>query len=92
MDKQDAAVALGAAGLVVAVYGATMPTLADTRAQVDDGGHLSAAQRYAATVSIATVLGIAAVTRSAGVAVVGTVAVLGMAGVFRSATEYAPRP
>ena len=91
MDKQDAAVALAAGGLVVAVYSATMPTLADTRAQHDDNGHLATSQKYAACVSVAVVLGVAAVTRSAGVAVVGTIAVLGMAAVFKAATEYAPQ-
>lgn len=90
MDKQDATLALAAGGLVVAVYGATMPTLADTRAQVDDAGHLAAGQQYAAAASIAMVIGIAAVTRSPGVAVVGTVAVLALAGCFRAATNYMP--
>jgi hypothetical protein len=91
MDRSDAALAVSTAALVVGVYGATMPTMADTRAQYDDDGHLAASQRYAACVSIALVLGVAAVTRSAATAVIGTVAVVGFSAAFKAAADHAPR-
>lgn len=90
MDKSGAALAVATAGLVVGVYGASLPRLSDTRAQHDDAGHLARSQQYAATVSVAVVLGVAAVARSAEVAVVGVAAVLGMAVAYKAATEFAP--
>lgn len=92
MDNSGAALAVATAGLVVGVYSAAMPKLSDTRAQYDDAGHLTRAQQYAATVSVAVVLGVAAVARSSEVAVVGTAAVLGMAVAYKAATEYLPNP
>lgn len=92
MDTAGAALAVSTAGLVVGVYGASLPRLSDTRAQHDDAGHLARSQQYAAGVSVAVVLGLAAVTRSAEVAVVGCVAALAMAAAYRAAVDYIPQP
>ena len=89
-DKGSAALAIATASLVVGVYGATMPTMADTRAQADDRGHLSAAEKYAAVVSAAVVLGVAGATRSAEAALVGLVAVIGLASAYHYAVNATP--
>lgn len=92
MDNAGAALAVSTAALVVGVYGASLPRLSEARAQHDDGGHLARSQQYAATVSVVVVLGVAAVARSAEVAIVGTAAVLGMAAAYRGAVDFAPQP
>lgn len=92
MDNNRAALAVATAGLVVGVYGASLPRLSDTRAQHDDAGHLERSQQYAASVSVAVVLGVAAVARSAEVALIGTGAVLALAVAYRAAVAYTPAP
>jgi hypothetical protein len=89
-DRASAALAIGTASLVVGVYGASLPTLADARGQADDRGHLAAGERYAALVAVAVVLGVAGATRSAEAALVGLVAVVGMAAAYHGAVSATP--
>lgn len=89
-DRASAALAISTASLVVGVYGASLPTIADARAQGDDRGHLQASERYAAVVASAVVLGVAGATRSAEAAVVGLVAVIGLASAYRYAVNAQP--
>jgi hypothetical protein len=90
LDKADAALAVSTAALVVGVYSAAMPTMAETRAQYDDHGHLRASNQYATIVAGVSVLALAALTRSASVAVIGVVAVVGMSSAFHTATITRP--
>lgn len=90
MDKANAALALSVVGLVPAVYGIALPSLADTRGQADDRGHLLASERYAAAVSAAVVLGVAGATRSPAAALAGVIAVVGFAAAYRFATQAQP--
>lgn len=92
MDNAGAAIAVSTAALVVGVYSTALPRLSETRAQYDDAGHLARSQQYAATVSVAVVLGVAAVARSAEVAVVGVSAVLALAVAYKAAVEFTPAP
>lgn len=89
-DRADAALAIGTASLVVGIYAAALPTLADARAAHDDRGHLSTAERYAAVVAAAVVLGVAGATRSSEAAVVGVVAVVGMSAAYHAAVCATP--
>lgn len=90
MDRNDAALAMSTVALVPTVYGAIMPTLADTRANPDVRGHLAHTEVVAAGIAGGLVLGMAAVTRSAAVAGVGLVAVGAMAYAYSSARSAAP--
>lgn len=90
MDKSTAALSLAVVGLVPAVYSVALPSLADTRGQADDRGHLTAAEQYAALVSGAVVLGVAGATRSPAAALAGLVAVVGFAAAYRRATRAQP--
>lgn len=85
-----AALAVSTAGLVVGVFAAALPTLAETRAQADDRGHIEHAQRYAVIVSASLVLGVAGATRSPAAAVVGIAAVVGFAAAYRYAADAQP--
>lgn len=89
-DKSDAALALAVVGLVPAVYGIALPSLADTRGQADDRGHLAAGEKYAAVLSAAVVLGVAGATRSAPAALAGLIAVVGFSAAYRFATNAHP--
>jgi hypothetical protein len=89
-DQSGAALAIATASLVVGVYGASLPTLADTRGQADDRGHMGAAEKYAALVSVAVVLGVAGATRSPEAALVGLVAVVGMSAAYHAAVTASP--
>lgn len=90
MDTNNAALAVSTAALVVGIYGASMPTVSDARAQYDDHGHLTKSNQYATLVAGAAVLSAAVVTRSAAVAVVGLVAVVGFSSAFHTATIHRP--
>lgn len=89
-DHSSAALAVSTAALVVGVYSASLPTLAEARGVADDRGHLAASEKYAAVVAGAVVLGVAGVTRSPSAAVVGLVAVLGLASAYRYAVDAQP--
>lgn len=89
-DRATAALALSTVALVPAFYSAALPTLADTRGQADDRGHLEAAERYAAMVTGSVVLGVAAVTRSPEVALAGIVAVIGFSAAYAQARKAHP--
>lgn len=89
-DRATVALSVSTAGLVVAVYSAAMPTLADTRGQTDDRGHLRACEQYAAIVAGAVVLTVAAATRSPEAAAIGLVAVVGMSAVYHNAIRATP--
>lgn len=90
MDKSSAALALSVVGLVPAVYGVALPSLADTRSQADDRGHLAAGEHYAAILSLALVLGVAGATRSPAAAFAGIVAVVGFSAAYRNAAQAHP--
>ncbi len=90
VDRSTAALAIATAGLVPAIYGAALPTVADTRAQVDDRGHIRAAQHQATIIAGAVVLGVAGVTGSPEVALVGLVAVVAWAATYDTARRVAP--
>lgn len=89
-DRASAALALSTVALVPAIYAASLPNLTDTRAQADDRGHLEAAERYAAGVAAAVVLGVAGVTRSPEAALAGLVAVVGFAAAYNRARRAEP--
>lgn len=90
VDRATAALAISTASLVPAIYSAAMPTLAETRGQADDRGHLAAAERYAALIAGAVVLGVAGVTQSPEVAVVGLVAIVAWAAAYDVARRTEP--
>lgn len=89
-DHATAALALATVALVPAVYSCALPPLSETRGQADDRGHLSAAERYAALVAGAVVLGVAGVTRSPAAAAAGLIAVVGFSAAYRAATTATP--
>lgn len=88
--SENAPLAVATGALVVGVYASALPNMAEARAQADDRGHLAAAQSYAAIVSVALVLGVAAATRSAEAAAVGLVATIGLAVAYRGAVDSRP--
>lgn len=90
MDNNTTALAISVVGLVPAIYSVALPSLADTRGQADDRGHLAAGERYAAMVAGAVVLGIAGATRSPAAALAGLVAVVGFSAAYRNATQAQP--
>lgn len=83
MDSGKAALALSTVALVPSIYGLALPNLAETRAQPDDDGHLSAGEKYAALIAGGIVLGVAGVTRSPEVAAAGLVAVVAFSAAYR---------
>lgn len=89
-DRATAALAVSTAGLVIGVYGASLPTITEARGQADDRGHLSAGERYAAVVASALVLGVAGITRSPEAALVGLVAVVGLSCAYHQAVTAQP--
>lgn len=89
-DRATAALAISTASLVVGVYGASLPPLAEARSQADDRGHLAACEKYAAVVAGALVLGVAGATRSPEAAIVGLVALIGFSAAYRAAVASAP--
>lgn len=86
----SAALAMATVAVVPAIYGAALPPMSEARGQADDRGHLAAAERYAAALSAAVVLGVAGVTRSPAAAVVGLVAVVGFSAAYRNAVQATP--
>lgn len=89
-DRATAALAISTAAIVPAIYGAALPNLADTRGQVDERGHILAAEQYAAVIAGAVVLGIAGVTGSPEVALVGIIAVIGYSSAYAIARKATP--
>lgn len=89
-DRATTALALSTAGLVLSVYGTSLPTLADVRGQADDRGHLAASEKYAALVAGAVVLGVAGATRCPEAAVIGVVAIVALSAAYRTAAKTAP--
>lgn len=89
-SKAAAALAVSVVAVVPSIYAAALPPLSETRGQADDRGHLVAAERYAAILSAAVVLGIAGVTRSPEAAAVGLVAVVGFSAAYRRANRATP--
>jgi hypothetical protein len=89
-DKASAALAVSVVAVVPGIYGAALPPMSEARGQADDRGHLAAAERYAALLSAAVVLGIAGVTRSPEAAAVGLIAVVGFSAAYRNATKATP--
>lgn len=89
-DQSQAALAVATAGLVVGVYGAALPTMAEARSQADDRGHMAAAEKYAALVSVALVLGVAGACRSPEAAAAGVLAVVGFSAAYRFACQAQP--
>lgn len=88
MDRATTALALSTVGLVPAVFGASLPPLADVHASDDPGGHLAAAQTSAVLLAAGLVLGVAVVTRTPLVAGLGAVAIAGYAYAYDHARRY----
>lgn len=90
MDSGKAALALSTAALVPSIYGLALPSMAETRAQPDDDGHLAAGEKYAAVIAGAVVLGVAGATRSPEAALAGLIAVVAFASAYRVSVRTQP--
>lgn len=90
MDRADAGLAISTVALVATVYGASLPSLVDTRADDDARGHFATAEVTTAAIAAGGVLALAAVTRSSTVAGAGMVATLVMAAAYANARTARP--
>ena len=89
-DRGTIALALSTVALVPTIYGVVMPTMAETRAQADDHGHLARGEQYAAVIAGAVVLGVAGAARSPEAALAGLVAVVAFSAAFHFSGNAQP--